>query len=245
MNRARLGFLWGVVTLFIVASLALGPPRVMAQASKPSDLTTQMQSRMTDAQRYHSTLYPEFRSTWRILENPEVTTHTFDHHNMVETEPADMATLLSKLACSTDVVIRGEVTSAIVNPIDDGTYLFTDYGVTVASLLRTRSSSPQFQERTAVVTRIGGSLVVDKRKVVAIVRDFPLLEIGRSYFLFATYIAKTRAFKATTLGGAFRVTDQTAFQLGPAVTDFELSLQAGIPVDEFVRLLSRVLAKGC
>ncbi|HLL72473.1 MAG TPA: hypothetical protein VK363_13610, partial [Pyrinomonadaceae bacterium] len=94
---------------------------------------------------------------------------------------------LLKLGCNTDLVIIGSTKSKASHIIDIGTFLFTDYEITVEEVLKNSDLAPVQQGQDITVPRSGGVVSLNGHIVTAIDNGQSPLEKGERYLLFLKY----------------------------------------------------------
>jgi hypothetical protein len=212
------------------------------QDLKSEEVLKQLLGKMDAIQKYHSTLYPEFRTGISILTQGTYAFVIDDLPGFENEERRGIPAVVNELVCRSDITFVGSVEGMASNLIDDGSFLFTDYRFRVINNLRT--VAPVKPERV-LVTRIGGSLRINGREYVREAQDFPRLELRKIYLLFGSYLSKTGTVKTGVLGGSFWIEGSTIRRLGPARNAQERLLASGMDANEFIRLVSDVIAQGC
>lgn len=179
--------------------------------------TAHYQSKMTPVQREHAKLHKGIPGRSKVLDDPLDTVSTarpghFGNPNDPDTSVSSEAAL-TKLACESDAVFVGVVTSAVSNPVQDGTYLFTDYNLSVTESIAGKRAVKDGS--TVVLTRRGGRITLPTHRVVETVSSqFPLLTVKGEYLLFAKLVPATRGYQSIA-DGAFVITDGKAVPLSP------------------------------
>lgn len=103
---------------------------------------------------------------------------------------------LSYLSCKADVIVVGTVRSKSSQLIEDGTFVFTDYELTVEDILKNNSASPIEQRGDITVTRSGGAIRLNGHIVRAIDYNNEPLGVGERYLLYLLYVPDTGVYRA-------------------------------------------------
>jgi len=109
--------------------------------------------------------------------------------------PVSLDKYLQTLTCDADAAIIGFVKSKSSNLVESGTFLFTDYEVTVKEILKENATAPAHPGDEITITRGGGAVRLNKRIVRAIDPSLGRLEVGRYYLLYLKYIPATGGYR--------------------------------------------------
>jgi hypothetical protein len=128
---------------------------------------------------------------------------------------------LRSIACVADAIILGLPISAETGVTEAGDFLFTDYVVSVKSIIKARPPEPLIAGSRIVITRPGGETKLNGHEVRMTVANFPLLESNQQYLLFLRYLPETNTYRAfrsgtfilTSKGGVAPI-DNSAQKLG-------------------------------
>jgi hypothetical protein len=115
-----------------------------------------------------------------------------------QTEPGGESYLLER-ACAADAIFIGSVRDKNSQLTDDKTFVFTDYGFVVDTILRNDSPFALTPETSVVLSRIGGEVQINGRKVQAVADAAQPFEIGGRYLVFVTYLPERNTFAANNL----------------------------------------------
>jgi hypothetical protein len=107
---------------------------------------------------------------------------------------------LQTLGCKADLIVIGTVKNKSSLIIEEGTFVFTDYEVTIEESLKNRNDGPVQPNDAINVTRIGGAVKLNGHTVRAIDNEQPPLEVGGRYLLFLTYVAETDSYTSAFYG---------------------------------------------
>lgn len=109
-------------------------------------------------------------------------------------------TLLSQLyrrqVCQADAVIVGHATASASHLSALGTTIFSDYVVSVDTLLKDNGTSSIRPQAQIIVTRPGGSLSLADGPVTMDFKGFPRLENGVTYLMLLRYLPQSSSYQA-------------------------------------------------
>jgi len=164
-----------------------------------ADRTTSRLNAMTPAQRYHSTLFRQYRFQSKLLDS-------LSSVNIISEPGSGSANLIDYLReriCSSDATVDGTILSGESNPVEGGSFLFTDYQVRITQVRRQLRGRILHVGETVTVGAPGGDVLIEGQHVRATSSLDPLLERGGLYVLFVRYHAGYRVFDVTSTG--FRI----------------------------------------
>lgn len=111
--------------------------------------------------------------------------------------PAYPPYALSAFACTSDAVIVATAQSSASFLTLDQKFIYTDWNFNVEQVLKGNPRSRLSPGITASVTRLGGTLEINNRKVYARDTNFRDFKSGSKYLLFLEFVPETGAYKAT------------------------------------------------
>ena len=121
------------------------------------------------------------------------------------TPPFNLSSFLEKSACEADAIIVGTVKSKDSQLTEDGEFIFTDYEMSVSQVLKDNAAASISIGSDITVTRAGGEMRLNGRKVTATSEYFEPLTVGEQYLLFLRFIPATGAYKAYNNRGSFQL----------------------------------------
>jgi hypothetical protein len=128
----------------------------------------------------------------------------------VRNEPQSPETFFGELARLSNAVIRGRVIRKHSYVTEDGTFIYTDYDVSVAEVFKDNPAAPISTGATITVTHPGGKVVLDKVIVKANDEAFGSLLINdNDVMLFLRFIPETGTYKATRPNGTFELSESS------------------------------------
>lgn len=136
-----------------------------------------------------------------------------DFHQHVSSSelPANSSPVVQMQVANSNLIVLGTPLTEHSLPIQDHTFLFTEYSVRVDKVISAGTTSVSAGQ-TILVTRGGGSMVVDGVLIKAIEPGFDQVALNNQYIFMLRSIPQTDAFRA--LGSAtFSVENGTVFPL--------------------------------
>jgi hypothetical protein len=127
--------------------------------------------------------------------------------------PFDFQKFLQEMAGEADAVVIGTVRDKSSQLTEDEDYVFTDYDMTVAEVLKDNAAAPIQPNKGIVVTRPGGTILLDGRIVEALDESFQPLRKKNQYLLFLRFIPSTGAYEALNSKAGFRIGDDKISKL--------------------------------
>jgi len=104
---------------------------------------------------------------------------------------------LVAFSCTSDAVIVATARSGTAHLTADERFVYTDWSFTVERVLKDNARSPISAGSELIVTRPGGTLEVNGRKVYATDLEFRDFKSGNKYLLFLEFIPQTQAYRAS------------------------------------------------
>ncbi len=155
------------------------------------DRTKSLLAVLTPAQRYHSTLFRQYTHPGNPI------TETLQSIAM-QFEPEISGTLdallRERICTGAGSAFEGTALSAESHPIDDGSFLFTDYALRVTKVFREPPHRRLRPGDSIVVGAPGGQMIIAGEPVSATSNIDAFLTQGSSYLIFASYSAEFRVF---------------------------------------------------
>ena len=167
------------------------PPILWAQQEKPI-------RPVTPQQKEHSKLYKNFGSNRKLSDPNFGRTHIYDlvvpsSWNRRHIHPTEF---LGRIACEADAVIIGTLTDEAAMLTENDSFVFTDYTVQIDEILKDNPSARLITGDSVTVTRPGGTLEIEGRKVQATLDGFNPFNAGRRYLLYLRFMPLTGAYQA-------------------------------------------------
>ena len=208
-------------TGMFVITILVGLVLVIAQAKKPNSeilplaqATAQQQEEatpiqegvMSDKQKKHSKIFKGFKEATHGKKLRDVVADKGDVEVIVPAGDVQapraanasqyLNTYLNRVSCKADAVLIGTVSSKASQLIEEGTFTFTDYEVSMEEILKNNYAAPIQANTNITVSRSGGAVKLNGHTIRAIDhRNEPLI-VGNRYLLFLQLIPGTGAYRS-------------------------------------------------
>lgn len=199
MNKTKFGLL---TTLVITLSVGFGALRgathqsVSAQKQEP-----------TEKQKEHRKLYKEYKREQTLPVLAETATSDITVIEGVgqkvfqpDGPRLGFQTFIKHLSCHADAIVIGVINNKASQLTENEAFTFTDYEMSVEDVLKNNPASPIQKNTSITLTRPGGTVLINGRRITAVDEAFKPLDVGERYLLFLQFIPQTRAYKSS--GGA-------------------------------------------
>jgi len=149
---------------------------------------------------------------------------------------------IRSIACDADAIVVGSPKDAETNLTVAGDFLFTDYSIAVASVIKAPSAESLAAGSRIFVTRPGGETRLNGHLVRTGVANFPQLQVNQQYLLFLRYLPKTKTYKAFR-SGTFILPDKGA--VSPIDTTQKLNARSTQNKDAFLDEVRAAASETC
>ena len=173
-----------------------------AQSSKKVDDATPIQEGvLTEKQKAHSKLFKRYEGVTRGRKLRDLVAESGDVEVVKELgtvlvpDSVNLQEYLKNLTCKADAVVIGKVQAKSSQIIDEGTFVFTDYQLTVDEVLKSAVTQVT-PTQTLTVTRVGGAVILNGHHVRATDHRQEALSPGGRYLLYLRFVPETGAFRA-------------------------------------------------
>ena len=216
MNRLRTGLsaiiaLFGIT--FITIAIAQRANNDQKGQENKEEATVVQDGVMTERQREHSKLYKGYGTGQKIIDLLK----THDEIGVFRALPNQGSSpsairltlddVVQKATCNADAIVVGTLVSKLSQLAADGEFIFTDYTVTVDTLLKNDKSDSIQPLSNIIVTRPGGKIMINGKVAAADDSSVKRLIIGDRYLLFLKNIASTDAYTTLEETGSISATD--------------------------------------
>jgi hypothetical protein len=203
------------------------------------DPTPVIEGVLTEKQKAHSQIFSKQYELYRHGERLRDLPGTSDTgliisvpHGWVNMLPYH--SLIKRFVCDADAVIVGVVTSKSSQLTTDGTFVFTDYQMSVEDVLKNNAAAVIQTNSNVTVTRAGGAILLNMRRIQVTDKSFEALKVNGHYVLFLNYIPSTGAYMALNSKGSFQIRDKKVIKLTgePLIPELEGGTGVGSFIDE-------------
>ena len=176
---------------------------------------------MTEKQKEHSKLYKEYKVGKKLREVAEETPGTEvgvikgirEKTFNPDSAPFDLHSFLKNLTCDADAIVIGVIKDQSSQLTEDEDFVFTDYKMSVEQILKDNASSPIQLTSGLTISRPGGIVQLNNKRVRALDESLEPLSIGHRYVLFLKHIPATGSYKAFDSYGSFQLSDKKILKL--------------------------------
>lgn len=205
-----------LVTIFAFRQEAQTSNSNQANQQEQDDPPTPIQlGVMSEKQKRNSKLFevnPSARGKKNLLSTlkkaPRGFTYVYpgDPNLGIEQEKLPLQTeFLSRTTCQSDLILIGRVIGKSSQITSDYKSVFTDYGINVQTIIANKGN-PSVQLSTITITQLGGSVLIDNRRIDFIVKPEKRFKVGMTYLFFLKYVTESDSFKPANSESAFVIT---------------------------------------
>lgn len=182
-------------------------------SSSGQESTTNVQDDvMNSRQKEHSKLYKEYNSDRKIRDLARKEKGDIEVYRLSPLG-ADLwagpvpttSEILKRATCNAAAVVLGVVKSKSSQLTEDESFVFTDYEIMVAQVLKDNEAASIMPNKGIVITRPGGTIFLNGKKVRAIDESFRPLKVGQQYVLFLQFLPGTKTYKSIQSSESFEV----------------------------------------
>jgi hypothetical protein len=177
---------------------------------QPEEPTPVQEGVMTKRQREHSKLYRQEKRDMRLSDEVAATGDVkviITSATQLTKDDPTLQQVLRNYACASDAVVVGTVKDKTSQLTEDGTFVFTDYDLTVEDVLKDNVEAHIQPGTDIVVTRPGGKVLLNGHTATVLDRSHLPLEKGDRYLFFLRFVKTTGAYSAIGKEDAFRLDD--------------------------------------
>jgi len=156
---------------------------------------------MTDKQRKHSKIFKRFETVTGGKKLRDIAAETGDVYVVFMVGDGKVTTAfnlqqyLTHLTCEASAVVVARVMSKSSQLIDEGTFTFTDYELTVSEVLKNNAAAPIQLSQTFTYTGPGGAVELNGRVIGAVDYRGEPLQVGEQYLVYLKFIPDTGSYK--------------------------------------------------
>lgn len=207
-----------LLSLYLIATFATF--RQEAQEKPGQEKPTVVQrGQITDEQRVYSKEYDKMYPDRRKIKLGEVRKEIKDLGiglrvvgDIIEIPEAPVITLselLKSLTCKSDAVVVGYPTTKTARLSEDETFIYTEYQFSVEEVIKNNSSSLIAVKNDIQITRPGGVIKLDNRKITAIDELYEPLQVKKKYLLFLKSVPGTQGYMPADSEGDLLLEDKS------------------------------------
>lgn len=220
-----------LLSLFLIATFAT--LRQEAQEKHQQDEPTMVKrGQITDQQRAYSKEYEKMYPDRRKIKLGEVRKEIKDLGiglgvvgDIIDIPEAQVITpseLLKSLSCKSDAVVIGYPTTRTARLSEDETFIYTEYQFSVEEVIKNNSASPIAVNSDIQITRPGGVIKLDNRKITAIDELYEPLQTKKKYLLFLKFVPTAKGYMVADSEGDFLLEGNSFRKLSKKMVPDEL-----------------------
>lgn len=114
-----------------------------------------------------------------------------------------LAEFLGKLSCKADAIVLGYVKNNSSHMTEDETFIYTEYEFSIQDILKNNSASPIEVNINIQITRPGGLIKLNNRRIRIEDRSYEPLQKNKEYLLFLRFIPSANGYMASSDEGDF------------------------------------------
>jgi len=188
MKRQLTPFLAVLAVLLTIAIVTVGD-------QAPQEQTADVKARMKEHGKLFNSPTPGKKLTGH---KPGESVAVYESGEIpVWTTQKTRAEQLKDLACGSDAVLIVKLTDQTAALTEDESFVFTDYTASVEEILRNNPTQTLQVSSQVIVTRPGGSLVLDGVKISARMEQFREFVVPRRYLLYLRFVPSTNSYVAS------------------------------------------------
>ena len=150
---------------------------------------------------------------------------------------------LIKLSCKADAIVLGIVKTTNSRMTEDETFIYTAYDFSIQDILKNNPSFPIKNYSVIDVTRPGGLINLDSRRIRISDLSYDPLQINRSYLLFLKHVTNAEGYMPAAPEGDFGFENGSYFKLGKRPVPKEL--RSKIRSKELMIAIRRAVLSEC
>ena len=118
---------------------------------------------------------------------------------------------LANLSCKSDAIVIGTIKSKTAHMTDDETFIYTEYDLVIKEVLKNNSADPLDLNKNIQITRSGGLIELDGKRIRITDRSSEPLQKNKDYLLFLKFVPSANQYMASSPEGDF-IYENNAFR---------------------------------
>jgi hypothetical protein len=156
-------------------------------------------------------------------------------------KPFNLQKLLGSAACYADAIVLGTVKGQTSRLTEDETFIYTINELEVQTVLKNNLAQPFKSREVISALRIGGTIQLKGRKIIAEFKGAKPLEPGESYLLFLTFIPEKGFYVADNV--SYQIKNDKILKL--TAQQLEPELESGKDANSFISSVRAAAAMPC
>lgn len=214
----KLTFVLSAIGLITGASVADSQQLNRSPVQTATSLAQQRDT--TEKQKEHSKLYKQYKRDRKL---PAIAATANDDVTIVEGVPQKIfqpgsprftpETFINKLGCNSDAVVIGVIKDRTSQLTENEEFVFTDSDLLVEDVLKNNSLALIQKGTLITVTRPGGTVQINGRKVRVVDEAFKPFDVEGTYLLFLRFIPATGAYRSAGSAGSYELRNEKTLKL--------------------------------
>lgn len=150
---------------------------------------------------------------------------------------------LGKLSCKADAIVVGSVKNKSSHMTEDETFIYTEYEFSVQNILKDNSASPIKVNNIIEITRPGGLIKLDNRRIRIEDRSYEPLQKNKEYLLFLRFVPSANGYVASSPEGDFVLENNSFKTLSKRLLPEEL--KGGDNSEALLNAVRNSVSAGC
>ncbi|MGZ8844984.1 MAG: hypothetical protein ACXW3C_00820 [Pyrinomonadaceae bacterium] len=203
-------------SIFVVAAFWVSNSQVQnSKSNLQKDATRVTEGVMSAKQIEHSKLYTQSNRRKKLSTTQDGTTLVvgLPWSDEREKNKLDFDDYLRETTCKAVSIVLGTVKSKASQLTTDGTFIFTDYELTVNDVLKNNPNFHIEPNTEITITRPGGVIDLNGKIISVKDRSFKPLEANKSYLLFLSFIPSTGAYRSLDSESNFEISKNRLLRL--------------------------------
>lgn len=216
----------GMLIVAVVSAMAVlrNGNQINAAQATQEKATPVKEGVVTEKQKQHGRLYKDYTGVGKKLRelvqeeiqkgsNNEVGIAMLPGTPELSSDSYSSAGIPKEIVASADAIVVGVVKNKASQLTENGTFIFTDYGVSVEEVLKDNVSARIEPTNEITVTRPGGRILLNGRIVTAVDKSTLPLTVGGRYVLLLKFIPTTGAYQASGSKSGFQISNDKIIKL--------------------------------
>jgi hypothetical protein len=236
--------------LFLFMLLIVGTVGIAGLRAPGQERLTRQEDVVTQRQREHSKLYREYKTGKKLSElvaeigDVKIRKNTPLSGGDLGAYTSDPQELVKAMTCDADAIVVGKIKNKLSQITEYQDFVFTDYEMTVAEVLKDNPSRPIRAGTEIVITRPGGLIQLNGQTVEAIDNSFEPFTVEEHYLLFLRFLPVTGAYRAPGSKSSFQLRGKTIKKLTKEASPLDTVIKTK-DVKSFVREIRITSTSGC
>ena len=207
---------------------------------------------MSEKQRKHSKIFKRFEMSTGGRKLRDLAAELGDVYvvNTVADGKIDrsfqLKNYLEAITCKADAVVIATVNSKSSQLLDEGTFTFTDYELSVNEVLKNNATFPLRVNQTFTYTSPGGAVELNGHVISAVDYRSEPLQLGSRYLLYLSFIPETQSYKGFSnevQGDTFEITESSITQASKK--PYPLGAKLSVGLNEFLPAVRLAVYQSC